>query len=243
MPEDIESLKKELHTKNLMIEQLKRENVTLRKEIEEFISIADRIHKSLDQELKQYEAKIANLEQENSDLLAENKFYKEQTHNRFRQRSSLSDLSIKGIGTPFENSNIDLACDQNKNENEGFYIKVKEKLVTFLEDAKGQLEISSKNSLNSGKNEPKETLSTSRQEKDGNRTPQKVLSARKDLNRMTPSPSPLKKILKNPLQSSTRSFTPSSARNIASREGNMKVSFELSEKKRHRHTTSGIPKV
>jgi len=220
--DEMSILRKELHVKTLTIEHLKKENITLRKEIEEFISIADKIHKNLDQELRQYEAKIATLERENSDLLAENKFYKDQTHTRFKQKiisPSLESMNLKGLLSPFE-LEAAIENDPNKQDMEGFYSKINDKLMNFLAETKNQLESFHRN-VKTEANEIKRQTPTL-QDQDQIPSPCLALALKKTCSdarkgNQSPLPLPLKKNASTsrhvtPLTS--RNITPTSSRNV-----------------------------
>jgi len=196
--------------------------MTLRKEIEEFISIADKIHRNLDQELRQYEARIARLERENSDLLAENKFYKDQTHTRFKQK-----IVSPSLQSPFELDTPAIEnppAEQSKQDMEGFYSKINDKLMNFLAETKNQLESFHRN-VKTEANEIKEKRQTPTlqdlQQPDNHPTqstqPSRPISRansiQKDARKANQSPSVLKKNVKSQI-SCSRNMTPLTSRNI-----------------------------
>lgn len=186
--DELIDLREELRVKNLLIEKLTKENLGLRKEIGEFLAITDKIQANLDEERKSYEVRIAALEQENKDLLAENKFYKDQNHRRFKHRSSMDQLPVASSLVLNERSE---QADNYKltkwGSTKDFHSTVNEKMVTFdftKEDLKGSTQY-----FNTERDYIKEnTPNTCRSLKREETTPKKPLFSARDKLKMSISP-------------------------------------------------------
>jgi len=232
--DELIDLREELRRKNILIEQLTKENVGLKKEIGEFLAITDKIQMNLEEERGSYEVRISALEQENKDLLAENRFYRDQNQRRFKHRSSMDQLPLANSVLLNEANRQKENCIE-EGEMKGSYSTVNEKLVTFSV-TKDELQGLTHN-FQVEKNWIKEnTPNTCRNLKNEEKTPKKEL--KRDTMKMSASPN---KKSRTSLHSSRNSMI--SLQKVMGCDSESKIALETTSDKKVSMSISGKLKM